>query len=60
MLLARMRHEVFIDHIVVNQRVNVELLLENGLNKSNCICRHKPLKLHLSSIFVRQSLVLVL
>ena len=51
---------MLIDHIVLNQCINVELLFEDGLDESDLICGLESLELHLARILVGQGLILVL
>ena len=58
--LAGVGHKVLINNIIFNQSINVELLLENCLDKSNLVCSHESLELQSSFIFIAKGLISVL
>lgn len=59
-LLARVRHEVVLDHATFNERFHIELFFENRLNQRVLLCRAEALVLRAARIPERQRLVLVL
>ena len=59
-LFACVWHEVIIDHMCINQSLNVEFLLEDLCNQSVFLIRLEALVLRAARVFEGQCLVLIL